>query len=402
MRDWNQYQRYSLSFLAIFLVIFSIVAHGYGSSSGSKKKANDHQPPAAITDLSILGATSSSITLSWNAPGDDGNTGTAAAYDIRYTNVPVDDTSWINAVIISGVPLPQSAGSKQDFTVTGLSCGTTYNFAVRTSDEAPNTSAVSNSVSGTTSVCPDSTAPSNTTGNDFINNGATYTSSAGVSFEISAEDADGVTSCYASEDSTTPEASSAGWIAVNKTTSYKDTVLFTLSSHNGIKYVYIWFIDAQGNVSASMSDSIIADYTPSPSPAGLTVKAVNADRIDLSWTESTDNSGIYVYNIYRNGDLIGTSTTTTFSDTDVLTGSAYSYTVSAVDMAGNESETSIPVSGIANLSVAITSPKNLITVASSPIIVSGLVNDPAATVTVTGEISGMLMPEFINMEVTIL
>ncbi|MBM3242012.1 hypothetical protein FJZ31_37550 [Candidatus Poribacteria bacterium] len=42
----------------------------------------DTIPPAAVIDLTASSPTATSITLTWTAPGDDGNVGTAAQYDI--------------------------------------------------------------------------------------------------------------------------------------------------------------------------------------------------------------------------------------------------------------------------------------------------------------------------------
>src|SRR5688572_26770076 len=52
-------------------------------------------------------------------------------------------------------------------------------------------------------------------------------------------------------------------------------------------------------------------------PTGLTASAVNANRIDLTWTASTDAIGIASYQIFRDGsaNAIGTANTTRYSDT---------------------------------------------------------------------------------------
>ena len=44
----------------------------------------DTTAPAAVADLAAGIPTTSSLTLTWTAPGDDGTTGTATSYDIRY------------------------------------------------------------------------------------------------------------------------------------------------------------------------------------------------------------------------------------------------------------------------------------------------------------------------------
>ena len=94
----------------------------------------------------------SSVQLSWTAPGDDGATGTATTYDVRYSTSPITEANWASATQATGEPSPQVAGSAETFTVTGLSASTTYYFAIKTSDEFPNESAISNVPSVATAV----------------------------------------------------------------------------------------------------------------------------------------------------------------------------------------------------------------------------------------------------------
>ncbi len=111
----------------------------------------DETPPDAISDLSAGSPTGSSITLNWTAVGDDGSTGRASVYDIRYSTSPIaDDTDFSNATQVSGAPTPALAGTPETFVVNGLSPTTTYYFRIKVSDEAGNTSALSNSANATT------------------------------------------------------------------------------------------------------------------------------------------------------------------------------------------------------------------------------------------------------------
>lgn len=119
----------------------------------------DTTAPAAVTDLATGAVTSSSIALSWTAPGDDNNTGTATTYDVRYSTSAINSENFDSAIQATGEPAPSIAGSSETFTITGLSANTTYFFAIKTSDEVPNTSAISNVPSGTTSAAGDTTAP---------------------------------------------------------------------------------------------------------------------------------------------------------------------------------------------------------------------------------------------------
>jgi len=113
--------------------------------------AGDTTPPANVTDLAVSETTANSINLSWHAPGDDGNNSTASQYDIRYSTSQINETNWASANQCADEPPPQVAGSAETFTITGLSPNTTYYLALKTADEVPNWSGLSNVVNGTTS-----------------------------------------------------------------------------------------------------------------------------------------------------------------------------------------------------------------------------------------------------------
>lgn len=104
----------------------------------------DTTPPAAITDLAATNPTSTSITLTWTAPGDDGNSGTASQYDIRYSTSNITESNWGSATQCTGEPTPKTAGSSESFVVTGLNSNTKYYFAIKTADEVLNWSGLSN------------------------------------------------------------------------------------------------------------------------------------------------------------------------------------------------------------------------------------------------------------------
>jgi len=91
-----------------------------------------------------------SATLMWTAPGDDGTSGTATSYAIRYSTSPINDSNWGTATAVSSPPAPLVAGSVQTMVVTGLMPGTTYYFAITSTDDVGNVSALSNIASKTT------------------------------------------------------------------------------------------------------------------------------------------------------------------------------------------------------------------------------------------------------------
>ena len=101
--------------------------------------------------------TSTSITLTWTAKGDDGATGTASQYDLRYATSTITNANWASATQVTGEPTPKSSGQTETLTVVGLATNTTYYFAIKTADEIPNWSVLSNVVSRTT--LPEQTPP---------------------------------------------------------------------------------------------------------------------------------------------------------------------------------------------------------------------------------------------------
>lgn len=114
----------------------------------------------AIALLAPSGASADSVVLGWTAPGDDGNVGRASSYELRYSETPVssDTVSWWNntAVSAGAIPPPQTAGSRETFTVAGLDSVSTYYFIIRTADEVPNWAGFSN-------VAAKSTGPGSST-----------------------------------------------------------------------------------------------------------------------------------------------------------------------------------------------------------------------------------------------
>jgi fibronectin type III domain protein len=103
-------------------------------------------------------ARADSVSLTWTAPGDDGNSGTASSYEIRVATNPVAarDTAawWASATSVGTLPAPRRAGTRESFVVVGLAPATTYYFGLRTSDEVPNVSGYSNVAVKTTTTAP--------------------------------------------------------------------------------------------------------------------------------------------------------------------------------------------------------------------------------------------------------
>ena len=95
-----------------------------------------------------------------------------------------------------------------------------------------------------------------------------------------------------------------------------------------------------------ITTSVAADTTAPSVPTGLAATATGPDTVDLSWTASSDDIGVAGYNVYRDGattPLVTVTSGTTYTDTGLTASTAYTYTVSAFDAAGNESAQSSAV-----------------------------------------------------------
>jgi len=111
----------------------------------------DITAPSSIIDLATSKPTQDSITLTWTAPGDDGNTGTAAGYIVKYsTTGPIAAENWDSATTYSQSWTPLPAGSTETHVVSDLKNDTRYWFAVEAYDEVSNYGDISNSPSGIT------------------------------------------------------------------------------------------------------------------------------------------------------------------------------------------------------------------------------------------------------------
>lgn len=127
-------------------------ASNWSALSNVAVETTNHEtiPPSNITTLATSNATGTSIRLTWTSPGDDSTSGIASQYDIRYSASPINAANWTSATQVTGEPTPLVAGTQQNFTVTGLQSQHTYYFAMKTADEIPNWSGLSNVPSGTT------------------------------------------------------------------------------------------------------------------------------------------------------------------------------------------------------------------------------------------------------------
>ncbi|QFQ28976.1 lytic polysaccharide monooxygenase [Bacillus thuringiensis] len=110
----------------------------------------------------------------------------------------------------------------------------------------------------------------------------------------------------------------------------------------------VWDVSNTSNAFYNVIDvNLVNDENPdleSPTqPTGLHAKKVTSSSIELNWNSSTDNVGVKEYQVLRNGKVIETVAGTSITDKELTANTDYTYTVKAIDLAGNMSEESQPL-----------------------------------------------------------
>ncbi len=72
-------------------------------------------------------------------------------------------------------------------------------------------------------------------------------------------------------------------------------------------------------------------------PSGLTASYVSQSQIKLSWTAVSTSNGVASYQLYRNGSLIYSGSSTSYNDTGLKANTSYSYYATTTDNSGNVS-----------------------------------------------------------------
>ena len=153
------------------------------------------------------------------------------------------------------------------------------------------------------------------------------------------------------------------WSAPDETPAkyllYRDGVLFTELSGNAVTYTdegitsdryytyTLYAMDVYGNrsegVNVGSRPAAQPDNTPPTVPTGLNAR-ISGSQVMLSWNRSTDNVAVTCYIITCNGEEVGRGYNRSFAHAGLVPGSSCTYTVSAVDGAGNRSSESETVS----------------------------------------------------------
>lgn len=342
---------------------------------------SDTEPPTVPTNLSATPSGSTRINLSWTASTDNF---AVAGYKV-----------FRNGSLV-GTP---STRTYQD---TGLSGYTTYSYEVSAFDTFGNESAKCSPVSARTdfdisyiidedqavkvSSWVDSTSTSAYNG-DYIWGSSTVTNSRSVKWTPNLQ-VPGIYDVY------------AWWVA---SSNRSNAAPFTVSHYGGSVNVqadqtinggkwnvlafnapflagtsgYVILNSGTGTTGAVLVADAVRfiyrgplDLEPPSVPGNLTTTAVSSSQINLSWNASTDNVGVVGYKIYRGGSLLTTTAGTTFQNTGLTGGTAYSYQVSAYDAAGCESA----LSNVANATTPDVTPPSVPTGLSATAVSASQIN----------------------------
>ena len=259
----------------------------------------DTTAPSTPANLTASAASASQINLSWSASTD---------------NVGVTGYQVFRNGTLVGSP------STNSYSDTGLSASTAYSYTVKARDAAGNTSANSNTVSATTQAGGTGGTPTVT----LTANPTTVTQGQSTTLTWSSTNA---TSCALSGGYSATVGTSGTQVVTPGANNTSYTITCTGTGGSATQTVWIpW--------------GTSADTTAPSTPANLTASAASASQINLSWSASTDNVGVTGYQVFRNGTLVGSPSTNSFSDTGLSASTAYSYTVKARDAAGNTSASS--------------------------------------------------------------
>jgi len=135
---------------------------------------------------------------------------------------------------------------------------------------------------------------------------------------------------YTSDDTIIMEGKESSEVTVTHEVGAEPTI--SVSVYDGTGNCKCRTYNSSDNTTSDCNDS----NTPSV-PTDVTAIRSGGNQLGLFWTASTDENGVIGYRIYRDGVLISFSPVVTFTDTGLNYETQYCYTVSALDVAGNES-----------------------------------------------------------------
>ena len=343
-----------------------------------------------------------SNTVNVTTPTPDVTAPTAPVLSASGTNSTATNLSWSGATdnvavtgydVYKGAVLLGSTTTATTYAVTGLTPLTTYSFTVKAKDAAGNISTASNTVSVTTSQFTYCTSQGNSVTDELIGRvqigtidntstgGTGYTDFTAIS-TTAIQGSNQTIIITPTWTSTTFSEGYAVFIDYNADGDFADTgeTVWTKAASTTTPVTGTFIVPATATLGATRlrvslkynaiptscetfsygqvedyTIVIVADTSAPTAPTALSASGTTQRTTNLSWTASTDNIAVTGYDVFKDGVLIGTTTTaTTFAVTGLTYSTAYSFTVKAKDAAGNISSSS-NVSNITTLTPSTTS-----------------------------------------------
>lgn len=315
--------------------------------------------PQAPTGLTANSISTSQINLSWTAPSNNGGSAITGYKIDRSTNA---GSTWSTLVA-------NTASSSTTYSNTGLAAATSYTYRVSAINSV-GTSAVSNTASAITGTII--TVPQAPTG---LVASAISSSQINLSWSAPSNNGGSAITGYKIEQSTN---SGSTWSAIVSNTGSTVTTYSNVGLAASTSYTYrISAINSigtsvpSGTASATTSSTTTVPTVSQP-PIGLAASVVSSSQINLSWTTPSNNGGSAItgYKIDRSinggsswGTLVSNtgSTTTTYSNTALVSNTAYAYRVSAINSVGTSavsntaSGTTLTVSSSGTVSITVNS-----------------------------------------------
>jgi chitodextrinase len=274
------------------------------TDSVESRTRTDSAAPKPVRRIEVTSAQASSVSIDW--PKSRDNVG-VAGYGVYLggRTAGATDKSW--------------------YTLSSLACGTGYTVGVDVFDAAGNRSAPT-STTVSTSACPDLAPPTVPSG---IKLAAATETSVVLSWQPSSDNIGVVAyGLY------------VGGFRVGSASEAAAT-LTGLSCGKSYE-IGIDAVDAAGNRSARASAyfstaSCPRDQQAPSAPGNPLVTNATTTSLTLSWSASTDNTGVVDYGLYRASTRVGSTSATTAGFSGLACGTTYQVGVDAVDAAGNRS-----------------------------------------------------------------
>ncbi|MDD5011667.1 MAG: hypothetical protein PHQ00_06050, partial [Phycisphaerae bacterium] len=114
----------------------------------------DTTSPAQISDLEANALNESEIMFTWTTPGDDGMTGQAARYEIRFAEGSFEASEFDQQTLATDEIQPGQPNTPASYTLSILDADTVYCLGIKTFDESDNPSPVSITCEKTLDLTP--------------------------------------------------------------------------------------------------------------------------------------------------------------------------------------------------------------------------------------------------------